>query len=98
MKTETYINEFIDREKQTEHSPFLATRIMSGIEAVVAEPAFRKILLWQKLAVAASFLLVVASGVAVGNKFTPKSDSYAELNVNDSQIENFTFYNAENNE
>ena len=32
MKTDHYIDELIHKEKQTEHNPFLATRIMSRIE------------------------------------------------------------------
>ena len=98
MKAENYINEFIDREKQTEHNPFLITRIMSEIESSTIEMVYPKILFWQKMAIVFSLVIVVAGGVTVAKSFSQNAPAYAALNVNDSEIENLTFYNLGNNE
>jgi len=94
MKTDNYINEFIDREKLTEPNPYLATRIMAKIEA----PKHKKQGVFQYMAVAASISLVITMGVVIGNSYTPAHENYAVLNINDSEIENFALYNSNGNE
>jgi hypothetical protein len=37
-------------------------------------------------------------GVVIGNSYTPAHEKYAALNINDSEIENFTLYNSNGNE
>jgi len=91
-KTEQYIDEFINKEKQTEHNPYLASRIMLGIE----NPMQKTFNSWQKIAVAASIVFAIASGIGLGNSYT--SDNLDGLYVNDSQIENFSLYNTDSNE
>jgi len=56
MKTEHYIDELINKEKNTEFNPYLSTRIMAQIENPMRKPVNR----WQTIAVAASFVLAIA--------------------------------------
>ncbi|MEI6752228.1 MAG: hypothetical protein WCK78_03580 [Paludibacter sp.] len=94
MKTDEYINEFINREKQIEPNPYLATRVMAKIETTKQ----KKLGVFQYIAVAASISLVITMGVVIGNSYTPAHDNYARLNINDSEIENFALYNSDGNE
>ena len=94
MKTDHYIDELINKEKQTEHNPFLATRIMSRIENPMQKPVKR----WQTIAVAASIVFAIVSGIGLGNSYTSTTDNISGLFVNDSQIENLSLYNTESYE
>jgi len=94
MKADDYINELIDREKQMEHNPYLATRIMAKIET----PKQMKRGVFQYVAVAASISLVITMGVVIGNSYTSAPEKYAGININDSEIENFALYNSDSNE
>lgn len=94
MKTENYIDELIYREKQTEHNPYMATRIMSRIESPMQKHVNR----WQVIALAASVAVAVVLGIGLGNSYTSTSDNISGLYVNDSQIENLSLYNTDNNE
>ncbi|NDP19729.1 MAG: hypothetical protein GZ091_01415 [Paludibacter sp.] len=93
MKTEDYINDFINKEKNIEPSPFLVTRIMAKVET----PITKSVRLWQSIAVAASISFVILTGIGIGSTYN-SSANYAELNLNDSNIENFTLYNSADNE
>ncbi len=90
MKTENYIDNYIQQQKAAEPSPFLATRIMAQLE----QPETRKAQAWQTMAIAASFLLVVAMGIGVGKLYTGVSNQTSALNINDNQIENRSFLNT----
>ncbi|MEA4936984.1 MAG: hypothetical protein VB102_10120 [Paludibacter sp.] len=92
MKTDEYINDFINRERQTEPNPFLSTLIMSRIETPVA----KKLTVWQSIAVAASISVVIFLGTQLGRYSV--SDKGIALNINDSEIENFIYYNDETHE
>jgi len=92
MKTDEYIDDLINREKQTEPNPFLSTVIMSSIETSVA----KKMTAWQSIAVAASISTVIFLGTQLG-RFSAGDKSTA-LNINDSEIENFIYYNDETHE
>jgi len=94
MKTDDYINEFVEREKQTEHNPYLATRIMAKLQT----PKHKIPGVLQTIAVAASIAGMVVMGIVIGNSYTSVSEQYAGLNINDSEIENFVLYNTESNE
>lgn len=94
MKTDDYINELIDREKQLEHNPYLATRIMAKIET----PKQVKRGVFQYVAVAASIWLVITLGIVIGNSYASVPEKYAGININDSEIENFALYNSDSNE
>lgn len=94
MKTDHYIDELINKEKQTEHNPFLATRIMSRIENPTQKPVKR----WQTIAVAASIVFAIVSGIELGNSYNSNSDQMDGLYVNDSRIENFSLYNTDSYE
>ena len=95
MKTEHYIDELINKEKNTEFNPYLSTRIMAQIENPMRKPVNR----WQTIAVAASFVLAIASGIGLGSSYNSyNSDNMSGLYVNDSKIENFSLYNTVSNE
>ena len=94
MKTDHYIDELINKEKQTEHNPFLATRIMSRIENPMQKPVKR----WQTIAVAASIVFAIVSGIGLGNSYISSSDQMDGLYVNDNRIENFSLYNTDSYE
>ena len=94
MKTDDYINELINREKQLEHNPYLATRIMAKIET----PKQVKRGVFQYVAVAASIWLVITLGIVIGNSYASVPEKYAGININDSEIENFALYNSDSNE
>jgi hypothetical protein len=93
-KSEQYIDELINREKLTEHNPYLTARIMSRIENPLQKPVNR----WQTIAVAASIVFAIVSGIGLGNSYSSTSDNISGLNINDSQIENFSLYNTDSNE
>lgn len=92
MKTDEYIDDLINREKQTEPNPFLSTLIMSRIET----PVTKKLRVWQSIAVAASISAVIFLGAQLG-RFSA-SDKDITLNINDSEIENFIYFNDETHE
>lgn len=94
MKTDNYLDDLINREKQTEQNPYLATRIMSRIDNPIQKPVNR----WQTIAIAASIVFAIASGIGLGNSYISNSNNMDGLYVNDSHIENFSLYNTENNE
>ncbi|MDR3653821.1 MAG: hypothetical protein P4L34_12740 [Paludibacter sp.] len=94
METEDYINEYINREKQQEHNPYLATRIMEKIEA----PKHKIPRFFQYTAVAASISIAVIMGIVIGDSYAPIQKKYTGLNINDSEIENFALYNSDSNE
>ncbi len=94
MKTNDYIDQYIEKEKQIRPNPFLSTRIMAGIQA----PEPKKASLLQSLAVAAGLALAVVSGLAVGTLYSEQVQNYAALNINDSSIENLNLYYNQSNE
>ena len=94
MKTDDYINEFIDKEKKIEHNPYLATRIMAKIEV----PTHKIPGIFRYTAVAACISVVVMMGIVIGDSYTTVPKQYAGININDSEMENFTLYNSEGNE
>lgn len=94
MKTDQYIDELINKEKQTELNPYLTTRIMSRIENPMQKPVNR----WQTIVVATSIVFAIASGIELGKSYTSSSNNTYGLYVNDSRIENFSLYNSESNE
>lgn len=94
MKIDDYIDAFVEKEKQTEFNPFLTTNIMAHIEKSVR----KKTIVWQILTVAAGIALVITMGIQIGNQYDTDKNMYAGVNINDSQIENFTLYYSNENE
>ncbi len=97
MKTEQYINDLIQREKQTEPNPFLSTRVLAMIEKN-QQPAHRKAPVWQVVTVAASLAVVAFLGVTLGNSYVDNASHEMVMNINDSQIENLGYYNFDDYE
>ena len=98
MKTDEYINDhinnFINREKQISPNPFLSTVIMSRIET----PLTMRMTVWRSIAVAASISIVIFLGIQLGGLTNSSTNDYTALNINDSEIENFIYFNNENYE
>lgn len=93
MKTEKYIDDFIENEKKIEVTPFLYTRVAAKINAVNETPAVRKTPLLQKVAFAASIAAVAWLGTALGKTYTSAKPYEISLNINDTNLENFSLYN-----
>lgn len=97
MKTEYYIDEFITREKQIDHNLFLSTRVMMQIENA-QQPKPPITILWQSIAVAASFAIVGFWGVGIGSCYEKNTSLERTIHINDSQIENLSYYHFEDYE
>jgi hypothetical protein len=94
MKTDEFINEFINREKELKHNPYLANRIMASL----GTPQRRTIGFLQYVAIAACISTVVVMGMTIGNSYNVAPKEYSSININDSEMENFAIYNSTNNE
>ena len=77
------LDHYIERQKEITPSPYLAAKIMTGIRE---EQKGRTRIVWQNIAIAASFALMVALGITLGNTLT--TSTYLE--INDNHIENLT--------
>lgn len=97
MKTKQYIDEFIAREKQTAPNPFMRTRVMAQIEQS-RQPKRRATIVWQSVAVAASLALVGLLGVSIGSRYEKSASLEQTILINDSQIENLSYYHFEDYE
>jgi hypothetical protein len=94
METDKLITEFVNREKELQHNPFLATRIMSSL----AVKQRKSIGYFQYVGIAACIATLIVLGISIGNTYDNTPKQYSELNINDSEMENFAIYNAKNNE
>jgi hypothetical protein len=94
MKTDDYIDELIKHEKETACNPYLATRVMAGIETSKKKSSG----IFQYVVAVASISLVVLLGIAIGNSYVAGNEKYAGININDSEIENFELYKTMGNE
>jgi hypothetical protein len=94
MKTDELITEFVIREKELIHNPYLATRIMANLYA----PQKKTIGWLQYATIAACISTVVVMGMAIGNSYGVAPKEYTALNINDSEMENFAIYNSPNHE
>ena len=93
-KISEYIAEFVYSEKQVKPNPYLSTRIMAGID----RPERKVTQVLRFVSFAACIGLVIVMGQSIGNSYNSTPKSYAGLNINDSEIEHFTFYNPAENE
>lgn len=91
MKTEGFIDEIIEKEKQIESNPFLSTRIMSKI-ATENTPLNKRVYFFRLLVVVASIALVMRIGVSIGKIYDENKIGNITLNINDYQIENLFYY------
>lgn len=87
MEKRNIIDIYIDSEKTIEPSPFLNKRIMTSIHSY-------KLSLRQKFAIAASIVVVIASGILLGGQISNNSNDIYALNINDSNIENLHIYES----
>ena len=93
METDELITEFVNKEKELDHNPFLTTRIMASLS-----PQRKSIGYFQYAGIAACISTVIVLGISIGNTYDKTPKQYSELNINDSEMENFAIYNARNNE
>ena len=91
-KMEKFINEYFEKQKNTTHSPFLSERIIRAVrETEEKHSMLSKRALWQGMAVAASFAIVVVAGVALGNSYEIIQKEPMML-INDGYIKLLNFY------
>jgi hypothetical protein len=95
MKTEDYINQFIEKEKEIEPNPFLSTRIMASIDK---KRTVHSIPIWQTVIAVASISLVIFTGFQLSNLYNPTSAQEKGLVINDSHIEMLHYYQTESHE
>ncbi|NCC09575.1 MAG: hypothetical protein EOM31_03565 [Bacteroidia bacterium] len=88
-----HLDDYINRQKQTEPSPFLVDKILKRLEE--PQPERTQITFWQGAAVAASVVIVVMLGISIGNSFKQPTEY---LSINDNQIENFSILITDENE
>lgn len=96
MMNEKHIDEYIQAEKSISPNPFLRTRIMTKIEAAQNVSAQRSTVL-QRAVLTFSLIITAFIGYEIGKVFTPNvpSTEYS-LNINDSHIENLSYYKFTN--
>lgn len=95
MKTEDYIDQFIEKEKQLEPNPYLATRVMLSIGK---KDIIQKKPVWHTIIAAASISLVIFTGLQISNLHNPASSQEKGLVINDSHIESLHYYQTESHE
>ncbi|OQB29114.1 MAG: hypothetical protein BWY08_02236 [Bacteroidetes bacterium ADurb.Bin174] len=84
-----HIDNFIRKDKQEQVNPYLATRVLAKLEEYDETAVIVPI--WKKVAVVASFALVIAAGFKLGS-FAQGEKEYISININDAQLENLNFY------
>ena len=95
MKTEDYINQFIEKGKKLEPNPFLITRIMASIEK---KDVVQRTPVWHTIIAAASISLVILTGFQLSNLYNPTAAQEKGLVINDSHIEMLHYYQTESHE
>jgi anti-sigma-K factor RskA len=85
------IDQYIEEQKQTGHSPYLAARILTKIENLKAEKN-KGTSAWRHLAMTASLAFVIALGIAIGSSYRLSKSHYTALLVNDTYMELLSMY------
>lgn len=83
------IENFIQKERDTDYNPFLSTRIMAVIDEKNYLEIKRVVPLWKLAILAASLVTGVFAGVGVGNLYQTKDASSSIILMNDGRMENF---------
>ena len=92
MKLDKQIEDFIRKEKEVKVNPYLATRVLAKLEEKNEPVVFGTIApIWKKVAVAASFALVIAMGLGLGSMVKGEK-KYIPININDAHLENLNLY------
>lgn len=86
------LNEYIERQKEIDYSPFLTERILSKTQKM--QLVHRSPTLWQSVAVAASIAIVIMAGIKIGSSYKQAD----RLAINDNYIENFSILTSNENE
>lgn len=97
MKPEDYIDDYIQRERQTKPNPFLSTKVLTKVDEL-EKSSIKKMPLWQTVSVAASIAIAAYFGISVGNSYIDNQMPEVVMNINDSQIENLSYYNFDDYE
>ncbi len=98
MNAEKQISDFINKQKQIAADVNMKSRIMSKIESENGLLNVNSVSLWQVIAVAASIVLVIFTGVRIGNTYHHEKNQNQVLIINDASIENLHVYNSFYNE
>lgn len=94
MDAERNIQGFINREKQIQPNPFLATRIMARIET----PQVERVSRWRPVVLTVCLLLTIVVGIGLGKSYRPTADTYSGISINDSDIEGLAYFNLNGDE
>lgn len=88
------IDKYIEEQKTVKPSPFLESRILARINAIEIKQGIfsTKVMVWQTLAIAVSFVLIAALGVTIGGSYKSSNRDQAGIVVNDSYIEQLSLY------
>ncbi len=92
------IENFVTEERNTTFNPFLSTRIMAAIDKKRNEKLVVFSPLWRTALIALSLLIAVLTGVATGSLYQPEKVAADMVLMDDSSMENFSFYNEIGNE
>lgn len=95
MKTEDYINQFIEKGKKLEPNPFLTTRIMASIEK---KDIVHRTPVWHTIFAVASISLVIFTGFQLSNLYNSTVAQEKGLVINDSHIEMLHYYKTESHD
>ena len=94
MKIEKHIDEFIAAEKLIRTNSALTDNILDEL----ANNQIKKNSTWQTLAIAASIVLAIMTGVGAGSVYNKPYKNYVSLDINDNDIENINMYKNIGNE
>ena len=88
------IEAFINNERATKPTPFLATRVMAKIEGQQVEKVWHIKPVWATLAISTALAGIVLAGVTLGKTYSPANGVAKSLLIDDTQIENLSYYSA----
>jgi hypothetical protein len=91
MKTEKYIDNYIEEQLKIELNPYLTTQIMAKLENEPHNNLFNLSGI-QKLGIIFSVAASIMAGVILGTNYTSDTSTSLSININDSSIENFQMF------
>jgi hypothetical protein len=91
MKTEEYIDNYIEQQLKIEPNPYLTTRIMSKLDSINEKNAFNFSPI-QKIGITASIAASIMIGIMLGTNYKSDTSNSMSININDSKIENFQIF------
>lgn len=94
VNIDNLIDELIGKERQVAPNPFLAKRILSKIEDKTIESVWMVRPVWATIVIACTFAAVIFGGTVLGKQYQISPNIVQTLSVDDSQIENISYYRS----